>query len=756
MPTLYRDTGYSLMHIVEDIKSGSIALPDIQRPFVWNTAKVRDLFDSMYKGFPVGTLVFWETGAETGTRHIHGSEGERVPKLLIVDGQQRLTSLYAVLTGKPVLTKSYKEQLIRIAFRPSDEAFEVANAAIDRSPEFIHDVTELWSDGYKARVRKFAERLRKIHGELLDDEELDLYEERIDRLRDLRDFRFQVIELNAHADEAQVADIFVRINSEGVQLNQDDFILTLMSVYWEKGRRELEAFCRSAADSSGEQPSSRNDFIEPTPNQMLRVGVVFAFRRARLKLVYNILHGKDLETGTVSTERRNEQFERLRRAQEKALDLTNWHEFLKCLKHAGFRNSRMISSETALLYSYALWLIGRSDFDLDYSRLRSVIARWFFMAHTTGRYTNSPETQLEADLRRISDIKNSDGEMFCEELDRNIRAVFTNDYWDISLPNMLDTASAKSPALSSYWAALNLLNAESLLSRQSIRDLFDAQDAPRSLERHHLFPKKYLRTQGIRTKRHVNSIANMSFIDWPENAEIGDDAPRNYWPAMSSRMDPEQLKRQVYWHALPLGWEQLEYSEFLEKRRSLIAKVVKDGFQTLWGGRLGTSVDTELTDLLNAGESQFVEFKSTARFNVHVGGVDKRLEHTIVKSVCGFLNADGGTLLIGVDDEGRVLGLHEDMRTLSRPGRDSYELHLRQLLDTNFSTPTAGIVSVRFEGGEGREVCLVSVSPAAKPVFARPQQGSGEAPSEFWVRIGNATKQLQGQRMMDYQERHWD
>ncbi len=151
-----------------------------------------------------------------------------------------------------------------------------------------------------------------------------------------------------------------------------------------------------------------------------------------------------------------------------------------------------------------------------------------------------------------------------------------------------------------------------------------------------------------------------------------------------------------------------------------------------------------------------MEFKSTARFNVRIGGVDKRLEHVIVKAVCGFLNADGGTLLIGVDDEGRVLGLEEDMRTISRPGRDSYELYLRQLLDSNLSTPTAGLVSIRFEDGEGREVCLVSVLSSAKPVFAKPQQGSGQAPSEFWVRIGNATKQLQGQRMMDYQQRHWD
>ena len=154
MPTLYRDTGYSLTHLIEDIKHGNIALPDIQRPFVWSAAKVRDLFDSMYRGYPVGTLMLWETGAEVGTRQVGGGESDRVPKLLIVDGQQRLTSLFAVLTGRSVLTKSFENRRIRIAFRPTDETFEVADAAIERDPEFIADITVLWANGYKSTVRR--------------------------------------------------------------------------------------------------------------------------------------------------------------------------------------------------------------------------------------------------------------------------------------------------------------------------------------------------------------------------------------------------------------------------------------------------------------------------------------------------------------------------------------------------------------------------------------------------------------------------
>ena len=107
MPTLYRDTGYALMQLIEEIKHGSLALPDIQRPFVWSDSKVRELFDSMYRGFPVGTLLFWETGADVTTRQIDTDSDQQVARLLIVDGQQRLTSLFAVITGQKIVTKTF-------------------------------------------------------------------------------------------------------------------------------------------------------------------------------------------------------------------------------------------------------------------------------------------------------------------------------------------------------------------------------------------------------------------------------------------------------------------------------------------------------------------------------------------------------------------------------------------------------------------------------------------------------------------------
>jgi hypothetical protein len=547
-PTVYRDTGYTLMYLVEEIRHGKIALPDIQRPFVWSSTQVRDLFDSMYRGFPVGTLMFWETGADVGVRQVGGGENECVPRLLIVDGQQRLTSLFAVLTGSPVLTNRYQQKQIRIAFRPEDETFEVASAAIKRDPEYIADISTLWADKFRSTVRAFLAKLGAHRGAALDNgsgdwsDEQDVLEERIDRVRDLRDFRFQVLELGAGADEEQVAEIFVRTNSDGVKLNYSDFILTLMSVHWDEGRRQLERFCRDAVDATVVGPSPRNAFIEPGPDQLLRAGVGLAFRRGRLSHVYNILRGKDLETGEISETRRTAQFEALAHAQDGVLDLSNWHEFLKCLTHAGFRSNRMLTSRNALIYAYLLWLIGRRDFGLDIKTLRGLIARWFFMSHTTGRYTGSFETQIEADLGRLTTHADGSGQAFCDELDRLVRATFTNDYWKISLPNRLDTSSARSPVLSAYQAALNLLGAEALFSDLRLRDLLDpAATAPRSVERHHLFPKAHLAAKGVTGARNVNAIANMAYLDWRLRAVPAPDARRQHL-GPDRRNRPHQLR----------------------------------------------------------------------------------------------------------------------------------------------------------------------------------------------------------------------
>lgn len=597
--TLFRAVPFSLRQLVDYIKRGDVALPDIQRPFVWQNRKVRDLFDSMVKGFPVGYLLFWATGADNGVRQIGtDAKDEKVARWLIVDGQQRLTSLYSVLTGTSVVREDYTESRIRIAFRPRDCTFEVTDAAIEKDPEFLADITPLFDD-YKNTVRCYLERLEATRGEL-EQAERDRLDDQFDRVRDVGAYPFQVIELDAAMDEEQVADVFVRINSEGVPLNQADFILTLMSVFRDKARRQLEDFARAAKSPTISQASPFNWYLQPQPDQLLRVSIALAFRRAVLKHAYSLLRGKSLETGQFSAERRDEQFDRLQVAQDHVLNLVNWHEFLQCIERAGFRSAKMLSGSNAVLYTYALWLIGRTECDVPLDRLREVIARWFFMAHTTARYSTSFETTFESDMGRLANLAPGDADGFIATLDGTIQDRLTSDYWTISLPNELATSASKSPALMAYMAALNIHDADVLLSSTKVRSRLDpAISLKKGIERHHIFPKNHLKKQGINDLKRINQIANFAMVEWSDNIKISDLPPGEYWPQQvaGKGFDPQRLATQRDLHALPDGWDEMEYDKFLQARRKLMADVVRRAFELLRSHSYTTPVDVpEATD----------------------------------------------------------------------------------------------------------------------------------------------------------------
>ena len=749
--TLFKEVSYSLSKLIEDIDTGEIGLPDIQRPFVWTPAKVRDLFDSMYNGFPVGYLLFWGNLAANGARQIGTGNKQAVPRLLIVDGQQRLTSLYAVLKGIPVVDDNYKQSRLRVAFRPRDATFAVPDAAIDRDPEYIADITQLWSQEVRRNrfVKQFLEGLRESRE--VDDDEEDHLNESIDRLYDLQSYPFTALELSSTIDEEKVAEVFVRINSKGVPLNQADFILTLMSVWWDEGRKQLEDFSRAAKHPSTSGPSPFNHFIQPSPDQLLRAVVGLGFRRGQLRSVYALLRGKDLTTGQPSVQRREEQFEVLASAQGYTLNITNWQEFFKVLVRAGYRSSSMLSSENAILYAYILYLLGKRDFGVPIEELREVIARWFFMATITGRYSSSPESQIESDLARLRGLSSADE--FCEALDSVVRDTLTSDFWEITLPNALATSAARGPSLFAYYAALNLLDARVLLSKMRVNELFDPAIKPvrASIERHHLFPRAHLKGLGIENTTQVNQIANMALVEWPKNTAISGDDPAAYWPAYSASLTPSELEQHRFWHALPDGWEQQDYDAFLRERRRLMAKVVRAGYERLAHGD-PEPAGTTVADLIAAGETDRVEFKSTARYNAHTQAADPRLEHVVLKTIGGFANATGGTLLVGVNDDGELLGLDGDLSVMKKPDVDRYQLWLTDLLETAIGKPAAAGVSVTFPDVDGSQVCKVDVRPAAAPVFVRPP---GTQDQEFWIRIGNSTRLLTGADVIAYTKQHW-
>ena len=743
--TLYKSTTYYLNGLVEKIRLGELALPELQRPFVWNNAQVRDLFDSMYRGYPVGFFLFWETGSGSKTRTIGEDNKQRTASQLVVDGQQRLTALYAVMTGWKVVRKGQDAEQIRIRFNPLKEKFEVANATTPNNPEFLPNISAIWDrdTDFDEVKEQYFDNLAEVRS--LNPEEKKAARQAINRLEKLSSYPFSALEISSSVKVEQVSEIFVRVNSKGKKLEQSDFILTLMSVYWDEGRAALEAFSRQAAKPSTADTSPYNTLFQPGPDTLLRVAIAVAFRRARLEYVYSILRGQKLGTGDISEARREENFDQLKKAQEKTLNLQYWHDFLKAIRGAGFKHGKLISSYYAVLFAYVLYLIGRTELGMEETRLRRLIGQFYFITSLTRRYTTSPESSIDSDLAILRGV--ADADAFEQALLSVCQGLATNDFWQINLPTKLATSATKSPAGYAFFASLCVLDAPVLYSDQTVSELMlEAAKSPRqAIERHHLFPKAFLATKGITDTRETNQIANYALVEWSDNVKMGKRSPADYVPEMETLFSADKLLSFSTAHALPDGWQNMDYFAFLKQRRELMADYIRQAYLKLASMSDGGSAPApDIATLVHGGESKSVEFKSTLRRNLHTGENDPRIEKAALKTLVGFLNAqEGGTLFIGVDDEGHALGLDAD----GFASEDKLVLHLNNLIKERISAAHMLYISVEFETLDDKRIIAVHCQPSRSPAFLKDGQEQ-----RFYVRTPSATLELKGQEMQAYKK----
>lgn len=740
-----------IQHLIQEIDMGVLGLPDLQRPFVWDRTKVRDLFDSLYQGFPTGYFLFWKPSKDVDNHSIGVDTIKRDDQKMIVDGQQRLTSLYAVIKGKAVETEDNDQRMIKIAFNPLTEEFMVANASSDNNPEFINNISSIWSGtlGTFDFVNNYISKLSQTRD--LSDAEKSKIASSIQRLDNVQNYQFSVLELSSTMDVDVVAEVFQRINSKGVPLNSADFILTLMSVYWVEGRHQLEDFSSASKHPATDgKPSPYNPFISPSPDQMLRVTIGLGLKRGVLQNAYQVLRGRDPKTREVSEDLRDKQFAKLKSAQEQVLNLTSWHEYITCVKSAGFRSRHMISSSNNFLYGYLLYLIGKNEYYVPHDALRNVIARWVFMSSLTGRYTSSPESVLEADLRRLEGSEKS-AAGFIATLDNSIANQLTDDFWKVTLPENLSTSSAFSPYLFGYYAALNLLGATALFSNMKISDLLDPNMTPPKspVERHHLYPKAYLRKLGFSGVATLNQIANYAFVEWADNLKISDNPPSDYFPEYFDTLNKQQKADAIFWHALPDKWTEMEYWDFIRERQRLISFVVREGYGVLTGDVIPSAAAANtpsVEDLLHQMETLHVEFKASARKALDPNVPEKVVNDNVIKTVAAFLNTKGGTLGIGISDDGDILGIQADL-DYKNHDVDQYQNWLTTLLMQSIGEAVVTQnVSIRFETQDGQVVCLVDVKPSKFASFAKVSKGD----NIFFVRSGNTTRVLEGKELMDY------
>lgn len=575
--------------LLADVENGRIGLPDLQRPFVWKDTKVQKLLDSMYKGFPIGYIMLWDAPQDySRTNHI--GKNKKIfssPDDLVIDGQQRLTALLAALYGVQIKDKNYKNRYIRISFNPLKEDFKVWTQAYEKDPEYISAVSDVFEADEKHKISSFRRQYIRTVNEAreknnklgLTDEEEDHVENSLNNLLNLKNYSLPTLKINAKADEEDVADIFVRVNSGGQTLTEKNFIETLLAVFDNNLHDQINKFCEDSRIPA--EGTSFNQILKVDPSHLIRMSVGVGFHRARLRYAYMLLRGKDLKTGVVTEDTRATNLSTFKDALQTVTNLNNWHAFLNLFADAGYINGDIISSTNAIVYCYVFYLMGKYEYKVTTLELRKIIRKWIYMTTVTSFYTGSTESEVEKQMADLRDIHTPEG--FVSYLDDKINSAFTDDYFNYTLPGDLNTSSAGSPSWNAYIAALNVLGTPMLFSTSPASKylILGASGTKNSIDKHHIFPKHYLEKMGFDNDRDRNQIANFTYLDYQTNIEIGDHSPIEYVTKYRDKLGEEAYMKTCADNALPADFENMEYLEFITARRKLMAQVIRKGYLKL-------------------------------------------------------------------------------------------------------------------------------------------------------------------------------
>ena len=593
----YSVTPHPIETLLTWVKSGEIAIPEIQRPFVWEATRVRNLLDSLYQGYPVGYLIAWRNPTvklKDGTT----SAGKRI----LIDGQQRVTALMASLLGVEVLTEDYETVQIRIAFNPQTEGFEVSNPAIRKDVAWLPDVAavfnpatsvfQLVSEYCAANVGCSQDVIFKV----------------IERLRGIVHNHVGVIELAEDLDIETVTEIFIRVNSAGAQLSQADFAMSKIAVNETYGgnvlRKAIDYFCHLAVAPDFKAKIEKgdtafvgseffgkmkwicdvnDDIYDPTYTDMLRVAFTSEFGRGKLQDLVALLSGRNFETKQYEDAIAEQSFAKLKDGIHAFINETHFKRITMILRSAGFITSDMISSQNAVNFAYVLYLRGRKE-GVPAAELEQLVRRWFAMSVLRGRYSGSPESTFDFDIRQIESrgVK--------AVVDTVIAAELPESFWTGMLPQFMATSSIKSPYFLCYKAAQGKLGDKGFLSTNiTVTDLLLNRS-----DIHHVYPRQYLKGLGFSASTY-NQIANYVVAQSEINIAISATAPDVYFAALAEQCkgsalkyggisDEQTMRENLRMNCIPetmLDGEIKDFNVFLEERRKLMALKVKAWFEVL-------------------------------------------------------------------------------------------------------------------------------------------------------------------------------
>lgn len=585
------------------VEAGIVAIPEIQRPFVWSKSQVRNLIDSLYKGYPVGYIITWQNPQ---VRLKDGSTS--LGKQVLIDGQQRITALRAAILGLEVMNKRYKYERIAISFNPKTEEFKVRDKSTERGAEWISDIAEIMKIDF--RIMTFISDYMAKNPSLTEEGvTVDDIAENIHRLIQLKNKEIGNIVLSSELPIEIVNEIFIRINASGVSLSNADFAMSKVAVHEMKPgdeygmnlRKFIDYFCNLAVEpghfkyiEENDTAFSKTDYFkhiswlrndheaiyDPDYNDILRVSALTEFNRGKLSDLVALLSGRDFKTRENFKEIADESFAKLETGVYKFAREHNFKHFVQdILRASGFKSASMLGSKNAVNYVYAMYLRAH-DINEDTMITDKHVKRLLVLSLLTGRHSGSFETQFEHDIKLVT--KKGDLEKFVKTIEEQ---TLTDIYWSSTLPDEFDKTNTSNPYWNVYTAAQNKLGLSSFLSDSNrVADMTTAQI-------HHIFPKNYLVKNGV-DRTDYNRVANFAYLRDDINVKVSDLEPAQYMAKVqeyvgeygSDIVNQELLNQNLKDNAIPellLVATYKDFFEFMDQRRILMAQLVKRYYETL-------------------------------------------------------------------------------------------------------------------------------------------------------------------------------
>lgn len=699
--------------ILSNIDQHTICIPAFQREYVWKKDNAKQLIYSLLRDFPVGTLLTWTTHNPPELKgKCKDHAALKGATQIVLDGQQRITTLYMLIRGEipPYYTPEEITYDIRGLY------INLQNLDLQYYRPILMAKDPLWKDitqVFAGNIKPFEViKDLKESGVEVNDELQSAIWENITRVQNILNFDMpeQVVPPDANIKTA--IDIFYIVNASGVNLTEAELALAQISGYWPEAR----------------------DIFKRKLDELAQHGFVFS-----LDFVVYVLLGILYQSGHEMEKLHDAgNLEGLQHAWERLSSKTLDYVMNLMQQSAYIDHTKEINSVYALV-PIIVYCYRKGDTPLTQDEIGKMV-RWFYFSQIRNRYISQLQQKLTLDNKVAFNSKTP-----FDDLLNTIKAERPLDV----VPEEFAGAGVGSPLWGLMRWYFKSRGAVCFTTGVGIRRPMGEKY---SLEWDHIFAFAQLKARGYGRENRVKyslaqEITNRAVLTQTANRSKSDELASNYLAKVAAAY-PDALRLQAI-PENPALWEIENFEEFLAVRRRRLAGELNDFLNSLATLR-DTKVQTPLEDIIAVRESNDVEFKSTLTWSIQAGIKDKGVEHAVLKTLAAFANSEGGTLLIGVDDNGIILGLENDYTAL-HGDRDEFELRLRELSDVAFGQLFTKLqLAIAFEELPDGEVCRVEVSRSERPVFLKQENRQ-----QFYVRSGNRTVEMQGNEASAYQRQHF-